>query len=81
MVAIRLLIFFLLGYCALIIIDVFFKSIGRTRGSRLEMQSDRELDLVLCPQCQSYVPKGEAVFSHGKYFCRDECVRLYQKTG
>jgi hypothetical protein len=36
--------------------------------------------LVLCLQCQSYVSKREAVFSHGKYFCREECARLFMRT-
>jgi hypothetical protein len=37
--------------------------------------------LVLCLQCQSYIPKAEAVSSHGNYFCREECARLFTRTG
>jgi len=33
--------------------------------------------MVLDPQCQTYVPKSEAVARDGKYFCSDECAQRY----
>jgi YHS domain-containing protein len=33
--------------------------------------------MVLDPQCHSYVPKSDAVFRSGQYFCSQECARLY----
>jgi YHS domain-containing protein len=33
--------------------------------------------MVLDPQCQTYVPKGEAFRQQGKYFCSRECAKLF----
>lgn len=33
--------------------------------------------MVLDPQCQTYVPKSEAVIRHGKFFCSEECAQRY----
>jgi len=33
--------------------------------------------MVLDPQCQTYVPQSEAVIRQGKYFCSEECARRY----
>jgi len=33
--------------------------------------------MVLDPQCQTYVPQADAVARGGKFFCSEECARLY----
>ncbi|HWH76815.1 MAG TPA: PP0621 family protein [Candidatus Binatus sp.] len=33
--------------------------------------------MVLDPQCQTYVPKSVAIVRDGKYFCSEECARLF----
>ncbi len=33
--------------------------------------------MVLDPQCQTYVPQSDAVARAGKFFCSEECARLY----
>ena len=33
--------------------------------------------MVLDPQCQTYVPQSEAVIRQGKYFCSEECAQRY----
>jgi hypothetical protein len=33
--------------------------------------------MVLDPQCQTYVPKSEAVIRGGKFFCSEECAQRY----
>jgi hypothetical protein len=33
--------------------------------------------MVLDPQCQTYVPQSEAVLRQGKFFCSEECARRY----
>jgi uncharacterized protein len=33
--------------------------------------------MVLDPQCQTYVPQADAVARAGKFFCSEECARLY----
>jgi hypothetical protein len=34
-------------------------------------------EMVLDPQCQSYVPKSEALLQEGNYFCSQDCARLF----
>jgi hypothetical protein len=31
----------------------------------------------LDPQCQTYVPKSDAVIRQGKFFCSEECAQRY----
>jgi hypothetical protein len=52
----------LLAYLVFLIINVLFSS------SRTTNPLDKGEELVLCFQCQSYVPKPEAVSSHGIIF-------------
>ncbi len=33
--------------------------------------------MVLDPQCQTYLPKSEAVARQGKFFCSEECAQRY----
>ena len=33
--------------------------------------------MVLDPQCQTYVPKSEAVVRQGRFFCSEECAQRY----
>ncbi|HYJ14494.1 MAG TPA: PP0621 family protein [Candidatus Limnocylindria bacterium] len=33
--------------------------------------------MVLDPQCQTYVPQSAAVARHGKFFCSEECAQRY----
>ena len=77
MLAVRLLlILVLLAYLVFLIIHILFSSSRITRLTRNRNPLDKEEELVLCLQCQSYVPKAEAVSSHGNYFCKEECARL-----
>ena len=72
----RLVVVFLILY----LIFVALRSIvrrGKTAGSgKFPSEPDGE-DMVLDPQCQSYVPKSNAVTQSGRYFCSRECARLY----
>jgi uncharacterized protein len=80
MLAIRLLIFFLLAYLVVLIINGLFSASRPSRLKRNQNPLDQGEELVLCLQCQSYIPKSEAVSSHGNYFCREECARLFTRT-
>ena len=80
MLAIRLLLLLLLAYLVFLIISILFSSSRTTRLKRNRNPFDKGEQLVLCRQCHSYVPKGEAVSSHGNYFCREECARLFMRT-
>jgi hypothetical protein len=79
MLAIRLLIFLVLVYLVFIIINVLVSS-SRTRLKLRRKPLVEGQELVLCLQCQSYFPKTEVVSSHGNYFCREECARLFMRN-
>lgn len=75
MLLIRLAVAFLIFYA----IFAAVRSILRNRSlksSRLDAELRGE-EMVLDPQCRSYVPKSEAVAQAGKYFCSRECARRY----
>ena len=80
MLAVRLLILLVLVYLVFRIINIVFSSSKTTRLTPKPEPLDQGEELVLCLQCQSYVPKAQAVSSHGNYFCRDECARLFMRT-
>ena len=78
--AFRFIVIVLLAYLVFVIVDVFLLSL-RTRGAkRNRIRAEKDEQLVLCIQCESYLPEGEAIFSHGNYFCKEECVRLFEST-
>jgi hypothetical protein len=59
---------------------VALKAYGFGRKANRESRSadNRDADeMVLDPQCQMYIPKGEAVLQDGKYFCSQECAKLF----
>jgi YHS domain-containing protein len=40
--------------------------------------NNRKVDeMVFDPQCQTYLPKGEAIRQDGNYFCSRECAKLF----
>lgn len=72
----RLLLFFLICY----IISKTLRSIGGSRRGGLSSKAESDLrgeEMVLDPQCQSYIPKSDAVAASGRYFCSRECAQLY----
>ena len=77
MLAIRLLVLLVLAYLVFTIIKVLFSSNRTMLLKRNRNPLDEGEELVLCLQCQSYVPKAEDVSSRGNYFCREECARLF----
>ena len=72
---IRLAVAFLVLY----VIFTVVRSLLRTRSAKSEkLASDRPgEDMVLDPQCRSYLPRSAAVAQSGKYFCSRECARQY----
>ena len=74
MLLLRLLILFLLCYAAF----AALRSIVRRGKTSEKLNAElRGEDMVLDPQCQSYIPKSNAVAQSGRYFCSRECARLY----
>ena len=68
----RLFFFVLLIFLLLLLIKSY---LARSRGgSRVAPPND---EMALDPQCQSYVPKREAIEAGGNYFCSRECAERY----
>jgi len=81
MLAVRLLLILLVLACVVfLIIKILFSASRTTRLKQNWNPPDKGEELVFCLQCQSYVPKAEAVSSHGNYFCREECARLFMRN-
>lgn len=76
MFLLRLLALFLLGYVAFAALRSIVRRGKDGRSGKLNSDSKGE-DMVLDPQCQSYVPKSNAVAQSGRYFCSRECAQLY----
>jgi hypothetical protein len=73
----RFLFFLLLGYMIVSALRAYLR--GRKAGPSSRRHSavkDAE-EMVFDPQCQSYVPKGEAIQQGGNYFCSRECAQLF----
>ena len=73
MLLLRLLLLFLLCYIVFLALKSFI--VGRKTKARDASQLGEQM--VLDPQCQTYIPKSEAVARGGKFFCSEECARLY----
>jgi hypothetical protein len=71
----RLLFFLLLAYIVLLVVRAYLAG-GKTRRNRAA-SIDKGEEMVLDPQCLSYVPKKEAVFKNDRYFCSEECAQRY----
>jgi hypothetical protein len=76
MFLLRLLALFLLGYVAFAALRSIVRRGKAGMSGKLNSDSNGE-DMVLDPQCQSYVPKSNAVAQSGRYFCSRECAQLY----
>ncbi|MFQ5916543.1 MAG: PP0621 family protein [Candidatus Binatia bacterium] len=72
----RLLIFLLLVYLLFLFIYSLLSG-SKRRDSSKQPPSGSDEEMVLDPQCQSYVPKGEAILRQGHYFCSEECARAF----
>lgn len=72
----RLLLIFLICY-------LIFKTLRSIAGSGRDATSSKLKpdpggeEMVLDPQCQSYIPKSDAIGVSGRYFCSPECAQLY----
>lgn len=69
----RILLFFVLAY----LIVRLLRSLLSSRGAGSQRHVDKGEDMVLDPQCQSYVPKEDAILRDGHYFCSEKCAQLY----
>jgi hypothetical protein len=73
----RLIVVFFLLY----LLYLLLRSYRATRNSNSPPPRGRsprdEEELVFDPQCQSYVPKKDAIARGDNFFCSEECAKLY----
>jgi hypothetical protein len=69
----RVLLFFLILY----IVFAALKSFVHGRKANKSGANQLGEPMVLDPQCQTYVPKSEAIERAGKFFCSEECATRY----
>ncbi len=72
----RFLLLFGLFYLFFTLLNLYLFRRKRPPSPRSAGGSQAE-EMVLDPQCKSYLPKSEAMLRGGEYFCSDECARLY----
>lgn len=70
----RLLFFVLLVFVLLLLIKSY---LVRSRGGSRRPAPDDGEEMAMDPQCQSYVPKREAIEAGGNYFCSRECAERF----
>jgi len=74
----RLLFLFLIAYILISVVKAYLtRAKSSTDGSSDSRGRKSEEEMVLDPQCQIYVPKSKAFLQNGKYFCSQECARLF----
>jgi hypothetical protein len=76
MILFRLIIIFLICYILIAALKSFLRPSKIRSADRKNFTGDSE-EMVLDPQCQSYVPKASAVAESGKFFCSRECAQRY----
>ncbi len=71
----RLLFIVLIVYIVIRAIKAYL--VGTQSAKRRGSASPEGEEMVLDPQCQTYLPKREAILQAGNYFCSQECAKLY----
>jgi len=77
MILLRLLIILLICYIVIRALRSILTPGGTRSAERNKNFSEDSEDMVLDPQCQSYIPKASAVAESGKFFCSRECAQRY----
>jgi hypothetical protein len=75
MALLRLLLLVVFAYALFAILRAVAKRAKGIASSRASGSATE--DMVLDPQCQSYLSKSDAVTRSGRYFCSKECAQLY----
>ena len=73
MILLRLLTLFVIFYIIFTALKNYFSG-GRRKTTP---PNDTGEPMLLDPQCQTYVPQSDAIVRDGKYFCSEECARLF----
>lgn len=70
----RFLFFLLLFY---LLYKIYFAARRPKRPTAGRNGATRAEEMVLDPQCKSYLPKSEAMLRGDQYFCSERCASLY----
>jgi len=73
----RFLFFLLLAYIFISALRAYLTSHRNHPTNRRRPQGPEPEEMVLDPQCGSYVPRSEAFLQQGKYFCSQECAKIF----
>ena len=73
MLALRLLLLLVICY----IVFLALKSLIAGKKAKAGDAAMPGEQMVLDPECQTYVPKSDALARQGKFFCSEECARRY----
>ena len=71
----RLLFIALIVYIVIRVIKAYLA--GARSAKRSGPASPEGEEMVLDPQCQTYVPKRNAILQADNYFCSLECAKLF----
>ena len=72
----RLILFIVIAWIVFTALRTYFIARkGSERNPKFARPKGEEM--VLDPQCQSYVPKSEALLRKGNYFCSEQCAALH----
>ena len=72
----RLVVLGLAVYVLALLIKAYLSA--KQASSRLrDTKVDAGEEMVLDPQCNSYVPRSMALLRDGNYFCSQECAQLF----
>jgi hypothetical protein len=72
----RILLFIFLACIIYAALRAYFVTL-KTAGRKSRYTPGNGDEMVLDPQCQTYVPRSEALFNDGNYFCSRECANLF----
>ena len=72
----RFILFLLIAYVIYSLLKSYIAG-RKIKPRHPEQRAADEEEMVFDPQCQSYLPKTDAISRGGKYFCSEECAKLY----
>jgi uncharacterized protein len=72
----RLILFLLIAYVIYSLLKSYVAG-RKIKPRHPEERTGDEEEMVFDPQCQSYLPKKDAISQGGKFFCSEECAKLY----
>jgi Prokaryotic metallothionein len=73
----RLFAFGFAVYVLILLIKAYLSVKKASLKLRRDAKADAGEEMVLDPQCNSYVPRSAAVRRDGNYFCSQECAQLF----